>query len=240
VRARLGVLAGIAAVASTLARPAPAADASSGPLAGRLRLGLRSGFGIPFGHYAEVRTLATFRDTDVNALGDDTHGVIPLWLDAGYRPSSRLTLGGYFVYGFVIPKVAPASNPLGGGCPENFDCFATGLRAGIQVEYALLDGPVRPWLALGLGYEWVRARIDGRELDLKLETAHSGPEFLHLQLGTDFRLPAHFGLGPFITLSALQYTRCHLQLMGQQQPCEIDAKAWHGWLLLGVRGLLDL
>jgi hypothetical protein len=206
----------------------------------RFRLGLRTGFGVPYGRYAQVRTLASFRDADVNHLSDDIHGVIPLWLDAGYRLSPHWVLGGYFTFGLVLPKVAPAMNPLGGGCPQDFDCAATGLRAGIQAEYAFLTGPVRPWLGLGLGYEWVHTQIQGQMLDLELATWHSGPELLQLQAGTDFSLSPGFALGPFLTFSAMQYTSCSLQLSGQSQSCELDDQAWHGWLLLGARGSLEL
>jgi hypothetical protein len=238
VRARLGCF---AVLAFTLvgSQPAAAGEPSTGALA-RFRLGLRTGFGVPFGQYAEVRTFASFRDPDVNAISDDVHGVIPFWLDAGYRLSSQLTVGAYFVFGLVLPKVAPATNPLSGGCPEGFDCAATGLRAGIQGEYAFLTGPVRPWLGLGLGYEWVETHLQGKTLDLDLATGHSGPEFLHLQAGTDFRLTPNFALGPFLTLTAMQYTSCRLELNGQRQSCELDDRAWHGWALLGARGTLDL
>ena len=85
---------------------------------GRLRLGLRSGFALPYGRFADIRTLATFRDTNVHSLSDDIHGAIPIWLDAGYQLTPRLMLGGYAVLGLVLPKVAPAMNPLSGGCPE--------------------------------------------------------------------------------------------------------------------------
>ena len=220
--------------------PAAAEDPASADSLARFRLGLRTGFGVPFGRYAEVRTLASFRDPEVNALSDDLHGVIPFWIDAGYRLSSRLTLGAYFVFGLVLPKVAPAANPLSGGCPRDFDCAATGLRAGITAEYAFLTGPVRPWLGLGVGYEWVQTRIEGRTLDLQLATWHSGPEFLQLQAGTDFSLYPSFGLGPFVMLTAMMYTSCSLELGGQRQSCELDDHAWHGWLLLGARGTLEL
>jgi hypothetical protein len=238
-----GSLALAAVVALALSAPARQARAEQGTgsaAPARFRVGLRSGFGVPYGRYAEVRTLASFRDADVNALSDDIHGVIPLWLDVGYRLSPHWVLGGYFTFGVVLPKVAPASNPLAGGCPEDFDCAATGLRAGLQAEYAILTGPVRPWLGLGLGYEWVHTSIQGKTLDLELATWHSGPELLQLQAGTDFRLDRSFALGPFLALTAMQYTSCSLELTGQSQPCELDDKAWHGWLLLGARGSLEL
>lgn len=240
-RARCCSLLQVLACTLVWSLPAGAAEEAARPRSSaRFRLGLRSGFGVPFGRYAEVRTLASFRDQQVHALSNDVHGVIPFWVDAGYHLNSQLTLGAFFVFGLVLPKVAPATNPLSGGCPEGFDCAGTGLRAGIQGEYAFLSGPVRPWLGLGLGYEWVHTHIQGKTLDFELGTWHSGPELLQLQAGTDFRLQPSFGLGPFLTLTAMQYTSCSLELAGQSQSCELDDRAWHGWVLLGARGTLDL
>lgn len=219
-------------------------DASAqtfGESAGRVQLGLRTGFGVPLGKYAEVRTLAGVRFDDVNALGDDIHGVIPLWIDAGYWLSPRLLVGAYFVYGLVLPKVAPAAEPLAGGCPEAFDCSAIGLRAGLQAQYAFSEGgAVRPWLGLSIGYEWVDTEIEGQSIDFQLATRHSGPELLHVQGGADFAFAPGFGLGPFGAISAMQYTSCTLELSGREQPCELDERAWHGWAVIGVRGALDL
>lgn len=229
--ALLGVLA-----ASGHARGEPAAAEMT-----RLQLGLRTGFGLPLGKYADVRTLAGVRFEEVNALSDDIHGVIPLWLDAAYRLTQRLSVGAYFVYGLVLPKVAPAADPLGGGCAEAFDCSATGLRAGVQALYALTDGgAVRPWIGLAIGYEWVNTEIQGQDIDFRLETWHSGPEFLNLQGGADFRLARGFGLGPFVGISAMQYTSCSVELASREGPCELDERAWHGWAVFGVRGVLEL
>ena len=237
--AALTLLVALQSLAQSGGEPAP--GISPGDNAGHFRLGLRTGYGLPIGRYADVRTIATFRDQDVNALNDDTYGVIPFWLDAGYWITPRLLLGAYFAFGIVLPKVAPASNPLSGGCPEGVDCAAIGLRAGIQAEYAFAPGAgVQPWLALGLGYEWVDTTIRDRDIGLEVKSGHRGPELLQLSGGADFRLSPHFGLGPFATLSALHYSDCSFELSGTEQRCEINDGAWHGWILLGVRGTLAL
>jgi hypothetical protein len=227
------------AALSALGLPLPAhADSAKEP--GRLRLGLRTGFALPYGRFADVRTLATFRDTNVHALSDEIHGAIPVWLDAGYQLMPQLMLGGYAALGLVLPRVAPATQPLSGGCPENFDCSGLGWRLGIQAEYRFLPRPLRPWLALGLGYEWVHSHIQGQQLDIELASWHSGPEFLHLQGGADFQLSQVLAIGPFLALTAMQYTSCSLEFLGQSQPCQLDEKAWHGWISFGMRGALQL
>jgi hypothetical protein len=226
------------------AEPASAADAA--PAAPRepsgFHLALRTGFGLPLGHYADVRNLASFRDSDVNALGDDTHGVIPVWIDAGYWLDPHILVGAYFMYGLVLPKTASASDPLGGGCPEGLDCFALGLRFGVQAQYRFAPGnATSPWLGLALGYEWISTQIEGELFSTRFEadTTHSGPDLLQLQGGVDFALSEVFALGPFAAVSAMQYTSCSLELAGEESDCEIEDGGWHGWLVFGVRGSLE-
>ena len=238
--ALLASLLGVALVG----RPATADESpASEPGGSNVHLAVRTGFGVPLGTYAEQRSLAGFRETDVNALGDDTYGAIPLWLDAGYRLTPKLMLGAYFMYGVVLPKTAESGDPLGGGCPEGFDCFASGVRLGIQAQYRFLLSPtLEPWLGIGLGYEWVSSRLEGQAFGIPLDasTSYSGPDLLHVQGGVDFRLGRVIGLGPFMALSAMQYTSCSLELSGDASSCQLDEKGWHGWLMLGVRGSAEL
>jgi hypothetical protein len=209
-----------------------------------LHVALRTGFGIPFGSYAEARETASFRDMDVNRLSDDTHGVIPLWLDLGYRPNAHLMLGGYVMYGVVLPKTAPAEDPSSGGCPEDVDCFAYGIRLGVQAQYALAPGSfVDPWFGLGFGLEWIHSQLKGQVLGfipVDSVSSHSGMELVHLQGGADLHLTPALAIGPFAAVSALQYTRCSAELMGNEADCRIVDAAWHGWLVLGVRGVLGI
>lgn len=230
------------ALASGVVCAGPVADSEGVPLAGRLHLGLRTGFGVPLGKYAEVRT-AAFRDADVSSLGDDTHGVIPLWLDIGYRLHPRLMLGAYFMYGIVLPKTASSSDPLGGGCPEGFDCAASGVRFGLQGQYAFAPGgAINPWVGLAVGYEWIQSELSGEVFGAQLDatTTHSGPDLLQLQAGVDFRIDGSFALGPFAAASAMQYTSCSLTLSGDEQSCELNEGGWHGWLVVGARGAFEL
>lgn len=241
---RLGLRRALGAVAALLVvSPAvgagPSAPARRG---GRLHLGLRTGFGLPLGKYADVQSLAGVRDED-NAIGDDTHGVIPLWLDVGYRLDERLMLGAYVVYGVVLPKTAPSNDPLGGGCPEGMDCFASGVRFGVQAQYSFAPGaPLNPWLGVAVGYEWINSQLEGELLSFPFEasTTYSGPDLLQLQAGADVRLAGPFSLGPFVAGSAMRYTRCSLTLGGEESRCELPDGGWHGWLVFGVRGIVEL
>lgn len=209
----------------------------------RFELGLRTGYGVPLGRYADVRQLGSVRQDDLNALNDDAYGAIPLWLDFGYRLTPALLLGVYGMVGLVLPKSGAASDPLGGGCPEGLDCFGIGVRFGVQAQYRFSPGaPIDPWLGLGLGYEWITSHVQGSVFGLPFDvvTNHSGPELLHLQGGVDFQLAGALSLGPFASLSAMQYTSCSATLDDEDTECSLPDKAWHGWLVLGVRGALGL
>jgi hypothetical protein len=228
--------------ASLIALLASAVHAQA-PSEPRFELGLRTGYAIPLGHYADVRQIGSTRQDDVNALSDDAYGAIPLWLDFGYRLTPALVLGVYGMFGLVLPKSGAASDPLGGGCPEGLDCFAIGLRFGVQAQYRFRPGAaLDPWLGLGLGYEWITSHVEGRVFGIPIDvvTDHSGPELLHLQGGVDFQLAPTLGLGPFASVSAMQYTSCSATLDGDDSECRLPDKAWHGWLVLGVRGVLGL
>ncbi len=223
----------LAAAEPVAAEPAPA----------RLHLALRTGFGVPFGSYARVRRIATFSDTDVNRLGDDTHGVIPLWVDVGYRLSPQLMAGVYFMYGLVLPKQAPANDPLRGGCPEGADCFANGIRLGVQAQYAFAPGSfVNPWLGLGLGYERISSQLKGQLLGVPIDSSstHGGAELLHLQGGVDLQAAPALRIGPFGAISGMRYTHCSAELAGESAACRVSEGAWHGWVVVGVRGALEL
>jgi hypothetical protein len=230
-------------LASPLASATPASRGDDAAFVGRLHLGLRTGFGMPLGKYADVRTQATFRDEDVNSLGDDTYGVIPLWLDVGYRLHPNLMLGAYLMYGVVLPKTASASDPLGGGCPNGFDCSASGVRFGLQGQYSFApDAAIKPWVGLAVGYEWIQSELSGELFGAALDaaTTHSGPDLLQLQTGVDFSIDSSFALGPFAAASAMQYTSCSLILSGDASSCELNDGGWHGWLVLGARGAFEL
>jgi hypothetical protein len=236
-----GLFTGLCLGAGT-ARAAEAAAAAAPPEPSAFHLALRTGFGFPLGRYADVRNLAGFRDADVNALGDDTYGVVPIWIDAGYWIDPHLLIGAYFMYGLVLPKTASAGDPLGGGCPEGLDCFAFGLRFGVQAQYRFAPGSATsPWLGLAVGYEWISSHIEGELFSTRFEaaTTHSGPDLLQLQGGLDFALTDLLALGPFAAVSAMQFTSCSLTLAGEESECEVEDGAWHGWLVFGLRGSLE-
>ena len=156
----------------------------------KFELGLRTGYGVPFGKVY---------DGEGNDSGDDLSegvaGQIPLWVDAGARIGGKLFVGGYAVYGLGIlsdefsndcDDADQAADAVGG----SVSCSASDVRLGAQVQYHFGEAgaSIDPWVGGGLGYEWLsiseQIEVSGEDADLTL-TLH-GFEFLNVQFGLDF------------------------------------------------------
>jgi hypothetical protein len=176
-----------------------------------LELGARLGYGIPMGDAAKD-----------SKLSDGVKSMIPIWIDAGYRIDENLFAGVYFQYGLVQLKE---------DCPEGIDCSANNMRFGIQGQYHIMPAEsFDPWLGLGIGYEMASAKFGD------LETSTSGFEFLNVQAGGDFAVAEGVGIGPFLSFSLGQYSKAKVG----DTSGDIEEKAMHQWLVLGVRGTFQL
>jgi hypothetical protein len=209
-------------------------------LAGSLQVGLRTGYGLPIGGYAKALELQGISQR-MHDLGDDANGAIPIWIEAGYRIVPELSVGGYALYGMALFKAADRRDPLGGGCPEGVDCAAWGWRFGLRGEVHLLPhGAIDPWAGIGVGYELLYSDFEGTVLGFPMDVAvaYRGFELLLLEGGADVRVWDRFAVGPFLSLSLVQYSGCSAERDGESQRCEITRPALHEWLVIGVRGTL--
>ncbi len=185
----------------------------------QLSLGPRTGYAIAMGEAAEGEDLA-----------DLINGQIPFQFDIGYRVTPAITVGGY-----VSAAVGVLGENFEDFCDEDgVECGAALLRLGLQVDYRFLGGSATPWIGAGIGYEWLRIRIDnnGSRSELKLH----GAELLNLQGGVEWKLGGPFSLGPFAMLSIARYSAAEIDGDGE----DLDDKGLHQWLELGVRGRFDL
>jgi outer membrane protein W len=223
----LGVLTGVVVLGSV-----STAQAAEG-----FELGARVGYGIPMGKVND--------DGTNDKLSQAISGMVPLQLDLGYRVIPNLMVGAYFMYGIgfagdTITKLCDQAKA--GGIDAT--CSAHDVRLGAQVQYHISpDGQIDPWLGAGIGYEWLTFGFEGAGTTIS-STGH-GFEFINLQGGADFSVAPNFGLGPFLSLSVGQYSKASGDCSGNcggitTSSEEIDKKAMHEWLTLGVRGTFVL
>ena len=184
-----------------------------------LAFGLRTGYAIPFG------------STSSNSnLSDLVKGMVPIWIDAGFRFSPYVYLGAFFQYGFGI--VPSNLNCNGGSCSES------DLRLGVNVHYHFIpSGLVDPWAGIGVGYEWFNVNLNGNPSGT---ASVRGWEFVNIQFGTDFKLSRLVSLGPFVAFTISEYTTVSASSGSVSVSADIPNKAIHGWLMFGVRGQFNI
>ena len=172
---------------------------------------LRLGYAVPFG-----------KADGTSHLADYANAIIPIELDIGYRIHRNFFVGiaGQYAFGLLN------QDKFFKGCK---DCSGRDARVGLILEYyPVPEVSFRPWLGVGTGYEWAHgtwSRING---------TYHGFELINLQVGGDYKLAPHFGIGPFASFSVGEFSQ--FEFLGSSN---IDQKALHEWLLLGIRGVYE-
>lgn len=159
-------------------------------------------------------------------------GQVPIQLDALWRFDGPVSAGVYASWG---PGQVTA-----GACSSGTDCSASGLRLGVQGQWAFAAvgaWHLLPWAGLGAG--WERASTRRAHLGAETTWTYSGPE-ASLQGGLDWPLGRGFMLGPFLQLAAGRYGSWSLDTSADSASGDIADKAIHGSLHFGVRGRFDL
>jgi opacity protein-like surface antigen len=205
---------------------APAAGPNGAAVAprGALELGLRIGFGYPVGSEGAVAGASN------NSLHDDISGMIPVWIDAGWRANPNVYVGLFFQYGFAF-----VNNDQNPDCAQSgVSCSAKDLRLGVNVHYHFSPGEsFDPWVGVGAGYEWLALDVSAGTLTAS-ETA-GGFEFGNLQLGGDFAVAPNLGIGPFFAITLAEYNH-----LSGNTDADLATKSIHGWVMGGVRGVFDI
>jgi hypothetical protein len=171
-------------------------------------------------------------------LSDGISGQIPIWLDVGYRPIDALMIGLYLQYGIGI-----LGSELDAVCDvDAIDCSASDIRLGLQVHYHISPHEqLDPWIGIGIGYEWLSIGVEGMGVEVGADV--DGFEFLNLQAGLDIEVAEHFKIGPVLSFSLGQFSNASADCSGtvmctllDSTGSEINDKALHEWLMIGVRG----
>ncbi len=193
-----------------------AMDTSNMDAGGKIKIGLRVGYGLPLGDYQKDAKMS-----------DSVSAMIPIWLDLGYMVTPNIMVGLYANYGFIMldSKVSDACD----------DCSASLIRFGIQGQYHLSPAEsLDPWFGLGLGYEMLNQKtvVVTPAGTATGDANTTGLEFLNLQGGANFKATDSIAVGPFVSFSLGQYSSV--------EGNDIKDKAMHQWLVLGVGGTLGI
>ena len=173
-------------------------------------MALRTGWGIPQGQLVEGFDLARA-----------SVGIVPVWLDLGYRFNKHLLVGIYAQYAFGIVR----------RCPGDLPCNASDVRFGFQAQWHFsAREDVDRWVGIGSGFEIYDEDVAG------MTQRFGGYEFVHLQAGEDFSLGHRFGLGPFVAWTLGQFTGVQRGPSDSRlQDFDITKRALHSWVILGLR-----
>jgi hypothetical protein len=210
-----------AAVALTCATTGGTARAEGSAV----QLGLRTGYALPLGNGAG--------DT---SLSDVVSGMIPIWIDAGYKLNPNMVIGANFQYGIAFVNSDKIQGCSGGGV----SCSANDIMFGVQFHYHLMpDQTIDPWGGVGIGYEILN--VSESAMGQSASTSFNGFQFVNFQLGADYKVLPNLGVGPFVMLSLGQYSNCSISEPGiTTGNCTIQNQSMHEWLTFGVRGAYDI
>lgn len=201
-----------------------------------IEVGLRSGYAIPLGNLAGAPSGATAPN-----LGDTISGMVPIWLDAGYRLNPNMMIGAFFQYGIAFANTGNKSF-LAQCANSAVSCSANDLMFGAQFHYHLMpDQTIDPWAGIGIGYEILN--MSGSQGGQSLgSAAFNGFQFVNLQIGGDYKVMPNLGVGPFVMFSLGEYSGCSLNGPNGQSAgtCTIQNTAMHEWLTFGIRGAYDI
>jgi hypothetical protein len=220
---RLFVSGGLVAAAIVMTAGSAPADEGSPAPAG-VEVGLRTGYALPFGGISGA-------SSGVNAisLSNSVSGVLPLWLDAGYRFSPNVYIGAFFQYGIGFVN---SGNSVCGQAGAS--CSANDIQFGANFHYHLSPTKkVDPWGGIGVGYEILNlgTTVQG----MSASGNYQGFQFFNLQVGGNYNVLPNLGVGPFLMFSLGEYFQCSVQ-----NPCSVHNAVLHEWLTIGIRGAFDI
>jgi hypothetical protein len=193
----------------------------SDPSAGSgLGIGMKLGYGVPIGDAVEGGSFDEF-----------VKGAIQSEFALNYGITPSIIIGGYA--GLGIGLLPDAVDDFCGG---DVDCSIFLLNVGMAAEYRIMPGNlVNPWVGANFGIEWTTLSVSSEYADASssLFGIGFGPS-----LGVDFELK-RWGIGPYFSYQAGKFlsgdVRAEGDNLGASGSDEIENRAFHGWLLFGVR-----
>jgi hypothetical protein len=162
---------------------------------------------------------------------DETFGVAAFSLDGALRVHEKLSIGLYFQYGIVTPKL----------CASSSDCTSS---LGHDVVLAPLVrwrvgrfGVFTPSIDASIGYEWFTSKLSDR--GVTSVRGHRG-----VLVGVDafagFALSRRVILGPTVGLSFGIADHASIESPGVDASHAVDGHALHLWPKLGARVVFEI
>lgn len=201
------------------ALPAHAPSTSPLPASRGLQLGARLGYALPLGAVDDSGT----------SLSNLQTAAVPIGVDAGYRLTPRLYLGGTVAWGpGTAPKASSPCTSAGVSCSRQ----DAQVRGEVRFYFAP-EAKVGGWLALGAGWELASfAQTSGGDT---ITATRTGPILPDMQLGVDFRRGAT-AIGAYFGVSFAMFVTQGLDPSASPVSTWILDRGAHAWTTLGLRG----
>jgi hypothetical protein len=185
-----------------------------------LQLGARVGYALPEGVLSDDSSL----NTSISRLETAS---VPIGIDAGYRLSPRVYLGGTIAWG---PGFAP-NTP--GTCPASASCFRQDAQVRAEVRYYFApERRVAWWASFGAG--WELAAFSQSAQGSGVTSTLTGP-LGDLEVGFDMRRGAR-AIGPYVGMSWGEFLTHGLSPAQTPVPTWIDNPSMHVWFTVGLKG----
>jgi hypothetical protein len=166
-------------------------------------------------------------DGQSSHLSDLETASVPVGLDAGYRFSRQLYLGGSIEWG---PGVSPNSQAT---CPANVSCFRHNAQLLVDARlYLEPDARGGWWLGFAAGWEF--AAFSQTYRDATVTSTFTGPVFSSLQFGFDSRT-GPTTIGPYLGLAVAEFVTEGVNPAATPASTWIPEPGVHAWLTLGLR-----
>jgi hypothetical protein len=188
------------------------------------QLGARIGYSLPIGTIASATSGTSAPPTH---LSDLETASVPIGIDAGFRFSHAVYVGGTITWG---PGIAPNSQAT---CPTGASCFRQNAELRLDARFYFARGrQVQWWTSLGTG--WEVAAFSQSNQGNTITSTLTGPILANAQIGFDLRQdPA---IGPYFGLAVAEFLTQGLNPAATHVSTWMPDPGVHTWITLGLRG----
>lgn len=157
---------------------------------------------------------------------------VPFGFEAGFGLSKRFVVGASVYYGFISDNTK-----AGSGCEAPNDCSDHDWELGLFANINFVpDRMLNPWIGFGFGYEIEAWSF--KSPTFSNDGTLTGPQYLKLQGGLDFKVANGMSIGPYASYSLGVYTS-RSSTVGGDEDLPIGVHEWAGIGIRGSYGLVD-